>query len=40
VATYVDHAVSGRQEGRPQLQALMRAARQHASLNLSPFVEG
>src|SRR5262249_17125505 len=30
VATYVDHAVSGRQEGRPQLQALMRAARQHA----------
>src|SRR5690242_689120 len=30
VAMYVDHAVSGRQEGRPQLQALMRAARQHA----------
>jgi DNA invertase Pin-like site-specific DNA recombinase len=30
VATYVDQAVSGRQEGRPQLQALMRAARQHA----------
>jgi DNA invertase Pin-like site-specific DNA recombinase len=30
VATYVDYAVSGRQEGRPQLQALMRAARQQA----------
>ncbi len=30
VATYVDHAVSGRQETRPQLQALMRAARRHA----------
>ena len=30
VATYVEHAVSGRQERRPQLQALMRAARQHA----------
>src|SRR4029434_492921 len=30
VATYVDHAVSGRQERRPQLQALMRAARRHA----------
>jgi DNA invertase Pin-like site-specific DNA recombinase len=26
----VDHAVSGRQEHRPQLQALMRAARRHA----------
>ena len=25
VATYMDHAVSGRQETRPQLQALMRA---------------
>jgi len=30
VATYVDHAVSGRQERRPQLQALMCAARRHA----------
>lgn len=30
VATYREHAVSGRQETRPQLQALMRAARQHA----------
>ena len=30
VAEYVERAVSGRQEGRPQLQALMRAARQHA----------
>jgi DNA invertase Pin-like site-specific DNA recombinase len=30
VATYMDHAVSGRQETRPQLQALMRAARRHA----------
>jgi DNA invertase Pin-like site-specific DNA recombinase len=30
VATYVDRAVSGRQEARPQLQALMRAARRHA----------
>ena len=30
VAEYLDRAVSGRQEGRPQLQALMRAARQHA----------
>jgi hypothetical protein len=30
VVTYVDHAVSGRQERRPQLQALMRAARRHA----------
>ena len=30
VAMYVDHAVSGRQETRPQLQALMRAARRHA----------
>jgi DNA invertase Pin-like site-specific DNA recombinase len=29
VAEYLDWAVSGRQEGRPQLQALMRAARQH-----------
>jgi DNA invertase Pin-like site-specific DNA recombinase len=29
VAEYPDRAVSGRQEGRPQLQALMRAARQH-----------
>jgi DNA invertase Pin-like site-specific DNA recombinase len=29
VAEYLDRAVSGRQEGRPQLQALMRAARQH-----------
>jgi DNA invertase Pin-like site-specific DNA recombinase len=28
VAEYLDRAVSGRQEGRPQLQALMRAARQ------------
>jgi DNA invertase Pin-like site-specific DNA recombinase len=30
VTTYADYAVSGRQESRPQLQALMRAARQHA----------
>jgi len=30
VAEYVDQACSGRQESRPQLQALMRAARQHA----------
>jgi DNA invertase Pin-like site-specific DNA recombinase len=30
IAEYVDRAYSGRQEGRPQLQALMRAARQHA----------
>ena len=30
VATYMDRAVSGRQEARPQLQALMRAARRHA----------
>ena len=30
VATHVDHAVSGRQERRPQLQALMHAARRHA----------
>jgi DNA invertase Pin-like site-specific DNA recombinase len=30
VAEYVDRACSGRQESRPQLQALMRAARQHA----------
>ena len=30
MATYVEHAVSGRQERHPQLQALMRAARQHA----------
>ena len=29
VAEYLDQTVSGRQEGRPQLQALMRAARQH-----------
>jgi len=29
VAEYLDRAVSGRHEGRPQLQALMRAARQH-----------
>src|SRR5215510_13225977 len=29
VAEYVDQACSGRQESRPQLQALMRAARQH-----------
>jgi DNA invertase Pin-like site-specific DNA recombinase len=29
VAEYLDRAVSRRQEGRPQLQALMRAARQH-----------
>jgi DNA invertase Pin-like site-specific DNA recombinase len=30
VAEYLDIAVSGRKEGRPQLQALMRAARNHA----------
>jgi DNA invertase Pin-like site-specific DNA recombinase len=30
VAEYLDHAASGRTAGRPQLQALMRAARQHA----------
>jgi DNA invertase Pin-like site-specific DNA recombinase len=29
VTQYLDVAVSGRQEGRPQLQALMRAARNH-----------
>jgi DNA invertase Pin-like site-specific DNA recombinase len=29
IAEYVDVAVSGRKEGRPQLQALMRAARRH-----------
>jgi DNA invertase Pin-like site-specific DNA recombinase len=29
-AEYLDVAVSGRKEGRPQLQALMRAARSHA----------
>jgi Resolvase, N terminal domain len=29
IAEYVDVAVSGRKEGRPQLQALMRAARHH-----------
>lgn len=29
VAEYLDVAVSGRKEGRPQLQALMRAARNH-----------
>lgn len=29
VAKYLDRAISGRQQGRPQLQALMRAARQH-----------
>jgi DNA invertase Pin-like site-specific DNA recombinase len=29
IAQYVDVAVSGRKEGRPQLQALMRAARSH-----------
>jgi len=29
VAQYLDVAVSGRKEGRPQLQALMRAARNH-----------
>ena len=29
VAEYFDIAVSGRKEGRPQLQALMRAARNH-----------
>ena len=29
VACYLDVAVSGRKEGRPQLQALMRAARHH-----------
>ena len=28
-AEYLDVAISGRKEGRPQLQALMRAARQH-----------
>jgi DNA invertase Pin-like site-specific DNA recombinase len=30
VAEYLDVAVSGRREGRPQLQALMRAAYNHA----------
>jgi DNA invertase Pin-like site-specific DNA recombinase len=30
VAEYLDIAISGRKEGRPQLQALMRAARHHA----------
>jgi DNA invertase Pin-like site-specific DNA recombinase len=29
VAEYKDIAVSGRKEGRPQLQALMQAARHH-----------
>ena len=29
VAEYLDIAVSGRREGRPQLQALMRAAHSH-----------
>ncbi len=29
-AQYLDVAVSGRKEGRPQLQVLMRAARSHA----------
>ena len=29
IAEYVDVAVSGRKEGRPQLQALMRSARDH-----------
>jgi DNA invertase Pin-like site-specific DNA recombinase len=29
VGEYLDVAVSGRKEGRPQLQTLMRAARQH-----------
>ncbi|HKA52054.1 MAG TPA: recombinase family protein [Candidatus Binatia bacterium] len=29
VAQYLDVAISGRKEGRPQLQALMRAARNH-----------
>jgi DNA invertase Pin-like site-specific DNA recombinase len=29
VARYLDVAISGRKEGRPQLQALMRAARNH-----------
>lgn len=29
VAQYLDVALSGRKEGRPQLQALMRAARNH-----------
>src|SRR5262245_31212794 len=29
VAEYLDVAISGRKEGRPQLQALMRAAHQH-----------
>jgi DNA invertase Pin-like site-specific DNA recombinase len=29
VAEYLDAAISGRKEGRPQLQALMRAARHH-----------
>ena len=29
IAEYVDVAVSGRKEGRLQLQALMRAARHH-----------
>jgi DNA invertase Pin-like site-specific DNA recombinase len=29
IAEYMDVAVSGRKEGRPQLQALMRAARHH-----------
>ncbi len=29
VSQYLDGAISGRKEGRPQLQALMRAARNH-----------
>src|SRR5215471_10760868 len=29
VAEYLDVAISGRKEGRPQLQALMRAAHHH-----------
>ena len=29
IASYLDIAVSGRKEGRPQLQALIRAARSH-----------
>ena len=40
VAEYIDMAISGRKEGRPQLQALMRAARHHEFDCVLVFITG
>ena len=40
IAEYVDVAVSGRKAGRPQLQALMRSARDHGFACMLVCVDG